>query len=136
MLLFIAALALVLTLARTSAGGQAASEAKVEAVGCSDQNQRSASPLECHSGATGAGPRIGTTVDLEAVPHAQRHRSAINAPQVGPEAVAVAEAVRHSPLTLGGHHSPQEVNQFSVEANTPVALATASSSPNSSVHFP
>ena len=44
---------------------------------------------------------------LEAVPHAQRHRPAINAPQVAPEALAVAEAVGHSPLTLGGHHSPQ-----------------------------
>ena len=30
-------------------------------------------------------------MDLEAVPHAQRHRPCINAPQVASEAVAVAE---------------------------------------------
>lgn len=75
-------------------------------------------------------------MDLEAVPHAQRHRSAVNATQVAPEAVAVAEPVGRSPLPHGGHHSQQKVNQFSVEASTPIALATASSSPASSVHFP
>ena len=56
--------------------------------------------------------------------------------RVAPEAATAEEAVRQSPLTLGGHHSPQEVDQFTFEANTPIALATASSSPASSVHFP
>ena len=75
-------------------------------------------------------------MDLKAVTHAQRHLPAINVPQVAPEAEAAKEAVRQSLLTLGGHHSPQEVNQFSVEASKPIALATASSKPVSSVHFP
>ncbi len=73
---------------------------------------------------------------LEAVPKISATDPAANAPQVAPQAGAVAEAVSRSPLTLGGHHRPQEVNQLIVEANTPIALATASSSPASSVHFP
>jgi hypothetical protein len=68
--------------------------------------------------------------------HALRHGFRVSYPQVAPQAGAMAEAVRHSPLALGGHNSPQEVNQFSVEASTPIARATASSSPASSVHFP
>ena len=46
-------------------------------------------------------------MNLKAVAHAQRHRPAINATQVAPEAVAVEEAIGHGPLTLGCHHGPQ-----------------------------
>ena len=57
----------------------------------SGRHQRSVGPLEGRGRTRGAGPRIGPTMHLEAVPHAQRHRSGINAAQVASEAVAVTE---------------------------------------------
>jgi hypothetical protein len=90
-----------------SAGGEAPPEAAAGEVGSSSHHQRSVSPLEGRGGTTGAGPWIRPAMNLKAVAHAQRHRPAINAPQVAPEAAAVAEAVGHSSLALGGHHSPQ-----------------------------
>jgi hypothetical protein len=60
------------------------------------------------------GPWIGPAVNLEAVPHAQRHRPAINAPQVAPESVAVPEAVGNprSPLAANAPLLPWSVTSI------------------------
>ena len=73
---------------------------------------------------------------LEAVPMLSAQGFRVNAPQVAPQAGAVAEAVMASSLALGGHHKPAGCESVQLEANTPIALATASSSPASSVQFP
>ena len=44
-------------------------------------------------------------MNLEAVAHAQGHRTSIDAAQVAPQAVAVAEAVGHQSLSIGGKES-------------------------------
>ena len=80
--------------------GEAAPEAEAQEMGYSDHHHhRRIGPHEGRCGATETGPRIGASM----------------------------EGSGHNLLSLRNHFSPQGSDQFGVKADTPIALATASS---------